>query len=257
MVEKLEESIQLLAKSERENAWRDMAKQVAHEIKNPLTSLRLAAELLCTLLKDQPDLAKRAEVILREATRLENIVRNMLQKTKKLDLHYQEVDLNKLAKEVVEGASYQIKARGQQVSLKLAPGKLVAQVDPEKIKQVIWNLLTNASDVTPRGGLIEVKTRDEGDQVMVVIEDQGPGVPEDRIKELFKPFYTTKPGGTGLGLAISRQIVLIHGGELRLENRDGKGARAVLILPRFRPQVGSGDLGRRPEPGPPEADTLR
>ena len=242
MTERLQEYQQRLIESERMATAAQLAASMAHEIKNPLTSLRLAAELLCTLLADQPELAKRAEVILREATRLENIVQNMLKRTRRLDLHLQETDLNKLAQEVVESASYQIKARGQMVSLELAENPVVAWADPEKIKQVIWNLLNNASEVTPKGGLIKIRTEEvDDDRVAVIIEDSGPGVPEDRLKELFKPFYTTKPEGTGLGLAISRQIILLHGGELILENREEGGARAKVILPRPRPQERSED----------------
>ncbi len=237
MTEKLQEYQQRLVETERLATAAQLAASVAHEIKNPLTSLRLAAELLCALLSDQPELAKRAEVILREATRLENIVQNMLKRTRKLELHLEETDLNLLAQEVVESASYQIKARGQTVSLELAERPVKALADPEKIKQVIWNLLNNASDVTPKGGLIKIRTEEiDEERVAVVIEDSGPGVPEDRLKELFKPFYTTKPEGTGLGLAISRQIILLHRGELILENREEGGARAKVILPRYQPQ---------------------
>ena len=253
MTEKLNKYQQRLIETERLATAAQLAASVAHEIKNPLTSLRLAAELLCALLKDQPDLAKRAEVILREASRLEKIVRNMLERTKKLDLLLKETDLNQLTKEVIESATYQIEAREQKISLELAREELKVRVDPEKIKQVIWNLLSNASDVTPRGGLIKVSTGViDKDQATVIIEDQGPGVPEEKIKELFKPFYTTKPGGTGLGLAISRQIVLLHGGELRLENRKEGGAKASLILPRWPLQVESESSASLPEPSPPK-----
>ncbi len=242
MTEKLQEYQQRLVETERLATAAQLAASVAHEIKNPLTSLRLAAELLCALLSDQPEMAKRAEVILKEATRLENIVQNMLKRTRKLELKLEETDLNSLAQEVVESASYQIKARGQTVSLELAEEPVQAMADAEKIKQVVWNLLNNASDVTPKGGVIKIRTEilDE-ERVAVIVEDSGPGVPEDRLKELFKPFYTTKPDGTGLGLAISRQIVLLHRGELILENREEGGARAKVILPRVQPQARSED----------------
>ncbi len=237
MSRKLNEYQQRLIETERLATAAQLAASVAHEIKNPLTSLRLAAELLCTLLKDQPDLAKRAEVILREATRLENTVQNMLKRTRKLDLSLKEVDINKLAQEVVESASYQLKARKQNVSLQLAKKPLRAYIDPEKMKQVLWNLINNASDVTPQNGMIKVITEEvDKEYVAIIIEDSGTGIPEEQMKKIFKPFYTTKPGGTGLGLAISRQIVLLHRGELILENKEeGRGARAKVIIPRFLP----------------------
>ncbi len=235
MTQKLYEYQQRLIETERLATAAQLTASIAHEIKNPLTSLKLAAEILQEFLKDDPALARRAELILKETTRLEKILENMKARTQKIEITRRRVDLNQLVQEVVEVAQPQFENRKQKLDVQLFPQPLWAEVDPEKIKQVLWNLLNNASEAAGVGGEIKVSTTISEDKGEIIVEDTGPGVPEDRIKDLFRPFYTTKPEGTGLGLAISRQIILFHGGELSLANRPEGGACAKIILPLAKP----------------------
>ncbi len=233
MARQIQEFQQRLVESERLATAAQLAASLAHEIKNPLTSLRLAAEFLQELLQDQPELAKRAQVITRESKRLERILQRMLERTKKIELKKTPCDLNRLISEVLEGARLQLSARGQKLKLDLAQPAPVALVDGERIKQVLWNLLNNASEATPKGGEIIIRTKNlSPEEVALVVEDTGPGVKEEDLKKLYKPFYTTKKGGTGLGLAISRQIIILHGGQLFFENRPEGGLRVTVTLPR-------------------------
>ncbi len=235
MARQIQEFQQRLVESERLATAAQLAASLAHEIKNPLTSLRLAAEFLQELLQDQPELAKRAQVITRESKRLERILQRMLERTKKIELKKTPCDLNRLISEVLEGAKLQLSARGQKLKLDLAHPAPVALVDGERIKQVLWNLLNNASEATPKGGEIIIRTKNlSPEEVALVVEDTGPGVKEEDLKKLYKPFYTTKKGGTGLGLAISRQIIILHGGQLFFENRPEGGLRVTVTLPRPR-----------------------
>ncbi len=235
MTQKLHEYQQRLIETERLATAAQLTASIAHEIKNPLTSLKLAAEILREFLKDDEALARRAELILKETTRLEKILENMRTRTRKIEIIRKKVDLNQLIQEVVEIAQPQFEARKQKLNTYLFQKPIIAEIDPEKIKQVLWNLLNNALEVTPPGGEIKISTSTKEGKAIITIEDSGPGIPEENIKDLFRPFYTTKPKGTGLGLAISRQIILFHGGEITLENLPEGGACAKVVLPLAEP----------------------
>ncbi len=238
MSQRLQEYQQRLVESERLATAAQLAASLAHEIKNPLTSLRLAAELLCELLHDQPELAARAELIMRESKRLENILQRMLERTRKITLKRIPCDLNELVKEVSETANFQLRNRKQTLTLDLAEPPPKTKGDPDRLKQVLWNLLNNASEASGVGGEIIMRTRHipEDGLVALEVEDSGPGVPEEDLKKLYKPFYTTKKDGTGLGLAITRQIVLLHGGQLIFTNRPEGGLRVTVLLPQLQEQ---------------------
>ncbi len=254
MSSKLHEYQQRLIETERLATAAQLTASIAHEIKNPLTSLKLAAEILHEFLKDDPALARRADLIFKETLRLEKILENMRAKTRKIEIIRRKVDLNTITREVVEVAIPQFESRKQKLRLELAQEPLWVEVDPEKIKQVLWNLLNNALEATPEGGEVIVKTLSGEKGYEICIEDTGPGVPEEKIKDLFRPFYTTKLSGTGLGLTISRQIILFHGGELILENRSQGGARARVILP---PASKAQNSTHKPVQNPPEEDILQ
>ncbi|WP_022852707.1 sensor histidine kinase [Thermodesulfatator atlanticus] len=232
---------QRLIEAERLSTAAQLVASIAHEIKNPLTSLKLAAEILTELTKDNQILEKRAELVLKETIRLEKILQNMLSRTKKIEIVRKIIDVNQIITEVVEVAKTQFQAKKQKLELKLSNEPLKIAADPEKIKQVLWNLLNNACEATPEKGKITIKTLSQNGNVEIWIEDSGPGIPEEKIKDLFRPFYSTKPNGTGLGLAVSKQIVLFHGGELLLENKEGGGARARIVLPRLKESQDSND----------------
>ena len=238
MSRRLQEYQQRLVESERLATAAQLAASLAHEIKNPLTSLRLAAELLCELLSDQPELAARAELIMRESKRLENILQRMLERTRKISLKQVPCDLNEVVKEVTATASLQLENRKQKLKLDLAEPPPKTKGDPDRLKQVLWNLLNNASEASGEGGEIVIRTLNKPEEGLVAleVEDSGPGVPEEDLKKLYKPFYTTKKDGTGLGLAITRQIILLHGGQLSFANRPEGGLRVTVLLPRLQGQ---------------------
>ncbi len=240
MSRRLQEYQQRLVESERLATAAQLAASLAHEIKNPLTSLRLAAELLTELLRDQPELAARAELIMRESKRLENILQRMLERTRKITLKKVPCDLNELVKEVTETVKLQLENRQQRLKIDLATPAPKTTGDPDRLKQVLWNLINNASEASGPGGEIVVRTRTMPEEGLVAleVEDSGPGVPEEDLKKLYKPFYTTKKDGTGLGLAITRQIVLLHGGQLLFENRPQGGLKVTVLLPLLQEQSG-------------------
>ena len=112
---------------------------------------------------------------------------------------------------------------------------LAVHADPAKLRQVVWNLLRNAADAAASGGKhVRVEARRAGDQATVIVEDDGPGIPPDRVSRIFDPFFTTKQKGTGLGLATCHAIVAEHGGQIDLASEVGKGTKMVVRIPTGR-----------------------
>jgi signal transduction histidine kinase len=137
----------------------------------------------------------------------------------------------------------------------LSPRIPVISVDPAQVRQVLWNLFSNAVHAMQGGGTLTVETapagRAEGDGVEVRVGDTGGGIPHDVVHNIFNPFFTTKPKGTGLGLPIVHAIVERHGGSIHIDNREGKGVTFSVVLPRIPREPGAGtrllDLMRKGE----------
>jgi nitrogen fixation/metabolism regulation signal transduction histidine kinase len=230
---------QLIA-AQRATAWGEVARRLAHEIKNPLTPIQLAAERLQAKLGDKisPEAAQAldhaTETIVAQVTAMKNMVDGFRDyaRTPAPELHG--LDLSRLVAEVL--ALYE--QSGTRIQANLQAGLAQVLGDPDRLRQVIHNLLQNAQDALsgnsdPR---IEISTEQSDGQVWLRISDNGCGFPEAIIKGAFEPYVTTKPKGTGLGLAIVKRIIDEHHGTIRIENRTdkegGRGAAVRISLPR-------------------------
>lgn len=232
LVSQLNEYKRRVQEAERAATAGAMAAGLAHEIRNPLTSLKMAAQMLCEFLKDSPAELKKAEAIVREARRLEGILSETLQKSRQ-EFSREPGDLDGIVRRVGELAEAELSSRGLGISLELAGNLPPLMMDAEKIEQVVWNLVRNAADAMGSQGVVVLRTffeREPVPRVCLQVDDSGPGLDEDALSQAFKPFFTTKEKGTGLGLAICREIARRHGGELTLQNLPGGGARAELCL---------------------------
>ena len=237
MMEDLRVSKERLVIAERIAAWQEIARRLAHEIKNPLTPIQMAMDTLRkTHKKKHPSfdeiLEESTTTVLEEADRLKRIVAEFSDFARMPKPDFQRIDLN----EVIRSA---VKLYQGAVPLELELGT-VPQLDADKgqINQVVLNLVENARDAISKrndDGRITISTRlgDAGDRALFVVEDNGPGVPTDLKDKVFAPYYTTKhaKGGTGLGLAIVHRIVNDHGGRIILTDAPGGGARFMIELP--------------------------
>jgi nitrogen fixation/metabolism regulation signal transduction histidine kinase len=229
---------QLIA-AQRATAWGEVARRLAHEIKNPLTPIQLAAERLQAKLTDKvsPEAARAldhaTETIVTQVTALKNMVDELRDYARPPAPQLGGLDLNRLVAEVL--ALYE--QSGTRIHSSLGKNLPLVRGDPDRLRQVIHNLLQNAQDALagtsdPR---IEVTTEISGGQVWLRISDNGCGFPEAIIKGAFEPYVTTKPKGTGLGLAIVKRIIDEHHGTVTIENRAGKeggrGAAVRISLP--------------------------
>jgi signal transduction histidine kinase len=232
MIEKLLQYKQRLVESEKMATAGQMAAGFAHEVRNPLTSIKMLGQLLHNRLKGQFENQRMLISLVQEIDRLDNIIQEMIDRTRPGELRLETSDLNRLVEEVTALAADHLASQKVFVEHRLSPQLPEVEMDREKIKQVLWNLIVNAREAMPKGGVLTISTQ-TGRRVTVelTIEDSGMGIADENSDHIFQPFFTTKPEGLGLGLTISRKIIDKHGGGLTLENRNEGGARAKVTLP--------------------------
>jgi signal transduction histidine kinase len=231
----LQSATQRAAMAERVAAWQGVARRLAHEIKNPLTPIRLSIEtLLAAHRAHRADFdeifMESSRAVLEEVERLRRIVDEFSKFARLPKPQLEPVDLGELAASVL--SLWSTPGEGIWIERELAEG-LMVEADRDQITQVLINLVTNAEQAMPKGGLITVRAFALGEgEAAVEVQDQGPGIrPEDRAS-IFEPYFTTKEGGTGLGLAIALRIAQEHGGSLEENGQPGSGARFRLALRR-------------------------
>lgn len=220
----------------------ELAAGIAHEIRNPLASISGSIQVLNdSLSKKATRINKRLmEIILREVNRLNHLVNDFLQFARPQRIEIEEFDLNQLIMDTLY-----IFRNSQNWSQNLAvetkfSGPLKINSDPQQLKQVFWNIFLNACEAMPKGGFVCVSTDkikesngsgEHIDSVRIKVEDNGPGIDTKVIKDMFKPFSTTKKGGSGLGLAIVKRIVEGLGGNVSGQNLAGGGMAVAITLP--------------------------
>jgi nitrogen fixation/metabolism regulation signal transduction histidine kinase len=230
------EDVSEVVRSNRLSAWAEMARIIAHEIKNPLTPIRLSVEHL-------RDVWRRSGGATPEFERtLDECVTNVLRQTEELKraaaefsdyarLPRPEIGPTDVERVIHDSAAAFAGAPGVLWSVRAEPGVL-AEADPRLLARVLANLIGNAVDaLSGAPGEILVSARRREGRVVVAVEDTGPGVPERILPRLFDPYFSAKSGGTGLGLAIAKKIVEEHGGGIAAENRRGGGFRVEFHIP--------------------------
>ena len=209
-----------------------MTAQIAHEIKNPLGSIRFAAEVL----KRQPQGNGRdletISVIERSVDHLAAIVAELSDYARPKELRKSALNLNQLLDEIVPMVADRLAAKQMQIEKQYAPRLPPGQFDVTELKKLFLNLIINAIEASEPGKSIELRTNSDGNgKVVVEIVDHGVGMDAETLRRLFEPFYTTKEKGTGLGMAIARKITELHKGELTVRSRKGEGTIATVRLP--------------------------
>ena len=234
MLAKLEESRMELAKSERESAWREMARQVAHEIKNPLTPIKLSVQhLQATAAYEDPQWREKfkrtMDTIIQQIESLSNIATEFSDFAKMPKGNAEVIDLRK----VMEDAAQLFSDVPFDLQLELPDQHVSVLIDTEQFGRVLNNLLKNAKHAVadkedPR---VILSLEKEGSTALLSIEDNGAGIPEAVRERIFEPNFTTKSSGTGLGLSICKQIVESAGGEIDFESAEGVFTRFSVRLP--------------------------
>ncbi len=238
------DDITALVQAQREAAWSEVARRLAHEIKNPLTPIQLSAErlrhrLLGRLSGDEADMVDRSTwTIIQQVESLKAMVRAFADYASSPSADFAPVDLNALVREVVD--LYESSDQKGRVALDLATGLAPVEGDADRLRQVLHNLVKNALEAQPQASdavPVWVATRpiagdtDASAPVELTVRDIGPGIREDLLERLFEPYMSGQPSGSGLGLAIVKKIVEEHGGTVSATNADDGGAMVRVVLP--------------------------
>jgi two-component system nitrogen regulation sensor histidine kinase NtrY len=242
------EDLTELERAQRLAAWREVARRIAHEVKNPLTPVKLAAQRLQRrfsgrLGEDGQLFDECTQVIINQVDELKNLVDEFSRFARLPQLTLAPQDLNALVQETL--LLYQeVQPR---ISLDFHPDPALPPLllDREQVKRMLLNLLDNALAAIPGGGTITVSVKGDliQEQVELVVADTGVGVPDrDKIR-IFEPYFSTKRGGTGLGLAIVNSIVAEHQGILRVEDNLPQGTRFIIDIPMHRAEYAGNAAG--------------
>lgn len=213
-----------------------LAGGLAHEIRNPLSTINMNLELLG---EDVPAdgsaqsrrLHQRIDLISKECGRLETILNAFLQFARAGELHAERLNLNDLVGEFIEFFAPQAAEHGVEISPHLSPDLTPVEGDPSLLRQVLQNLARNSLDAMQHGGTIELQTRRSGDRVLLEFIDSGAGMDAALCQKSFEAFFSRKKGGSGLGLPTVRRIVEAHGGTVSCDSEPGRGTRITISLP--------------------------
>jgi two-component system sporulation sensor kinase A len=219
---------ELLRKSEKLAVVGELAAGVAHEVRNPLTSIKGFLQYL------KPNKEQRLffDLMLSEVDRIESIINEFLILAKPQAVKYTENDLSTLLDDLMTLMKPQMLLKNILVSLDVESGLPPITCEKNQIKQVFVNILKNAIEAMPKGGKITIQYRHYGDErVLIRFIDEGCGIPKESISKLGEPFYTMKEKGTGLGLMVCYKIIENHQGEIQIESTEGKGTTVDVILP--------------------------
>ncbi len=240
MTQELTEQRERLVQAERVAAWRELARRLAHELKNPLFPLQITVENLLKAREhggEQFDEVFResASTLLAEIANLKAIIGRFSEFSRMPQPQLQSVDINELVRKVLQVHQAQLDAEGKPAiaaELKLDDELGQVAADPELLHRALANLMLNAIDAMPQGGTLTLRTRAGADSFFIEVSDTGAGLSKEECDRLFTPYYTTKEHGTGLGLAITQSVVSDHQGRITVKSAAGEGTTFVIELPR-------------------------
>jgi signal transduction histidine kinase len=238
----LKRSHALLSRVEKFSFLGNLAARLAHEIKNPMTAIGTFIQLLPSKYDDEGFRREFHKIAMEETERVNNLITELLDLAKPRESQFKFDDLNGLIDKMILLVSPQTNAKKIDVISQFDPQIGQAWIDPEKMKQVFLNLLSNAVEFTPEGGKIEISTKrciEKGkpESIRIRIKDSGVGIPQLNLDKIFDPYFTTKHksnmhDGTGLGLFIAHQTMQDHGGTIEVKSQVNEGTMFVLTLPK-------------------------
>jgi signal transduction histidine kinase len=228
-----------LVQAERVAAWRELARRLAHELKNPLFPLQLTVENLVRAREQSPEqfdevFRESATTLLSELSNLKGIVGRFSEFSKMPHPQLQAVQVNEVVRGVSQLFQAQLQAPGRApITCKLELDESLTPIaaDPELLHRAVSNLLLNAMDAMPQGGAMTLRTRGDDAKAIIEVSDTGSGLTPEECERIFTPYYTSKRHGTGLGLAIVQSVVSDHGGRISVHSEPGHGATFLIELP--------------------------
>lgn len=212
--------------------------ELAHEIKNPLSTIKVNLELAMEELKgpsknDQTAARalKKIAVVQKETDRLEHFLEGFLRYVSRPELQLTVVNVNELLSDMVDFYSPQAYSNSITIRQGLSKGPLICKIDTGMMKQVILNLFINAQQAMNTGGELMIRTSRQKEKAVIQIGDTGKGIATEKLPDLFKPYCSFRPNGTGLGLATAKRIIEAHNGTITVDSEQGKGTLFTIKLP--------------------------
>ncbi|MHB1420767.1 MAG: two-component system sensor histidine kinase NtrB, partial [Bacillota bacterium] len=223
---------QEVAKAERMAMVSEVAAGMAHEVRNPLTTVKGFLQLLNKQLHDKKDLEEYVQIALAELDRANGIISEFLSLTKPESVDMVDASINEILHQIITLVESQANLQGITINTQLDQQISNRRMDAGKIKQVFLNLIQNAMQAMPCGGKLNIQTSwdDHGKKIITEITDTGQGIPEEHLSKIFSPFFSTKVTGTGLGLTLSYRIIQNHGGTIEVISKVGVGTTFIVKL---------------------------
>lgn len=220
-----------LERSRRHAALGQMAAGVAHEIRNPLGTLRGFAQYFAKHNRQDPTAQEYAELMVSEVDRLNRTISALLQFSRPREPEFSQVELNQLAQRSLTFIESEAESQGVQVKLATGAAEVNLMADPDLLQQVLLNLLQNSLAATSAGDTIEIGVAPQARHIHIWVRDSGRGLAGETQEKMFDPFFTTRKDGTGLGLAVVQQIIEQHNGHIEVTSKAGEGTCMTMILP--------------------------
>ena len=231
MTEELKQSRDKLIQAERLATAGKMSASFAHEIRNPLSSMRMLSQMLMQKPETSDEQRQSLQYILEEIERIDNIVKGLMDFARPATLNLEQQPLVPILQSVLSLMEANLTHHQIELSLDLASDLPEFHFDTDKIKQAFMNVVLNAMEAMSHGGTLTISTFQQNEKVCIKVIDTGIGIPDNDIEHLFEPFFTRKTKGTGLGLANVKRIVEEHGGTVEIESVSGEGTTVSLLLP--------------------------
>jgi len=227
--QKLQETQEQLIRREKLAVLGQMAGSVGHELRNPLGVISNAAYYLKMTLSETDEITREyLEIISSEVSNSEKIISDLLNLSRTKPAEREKVNVPELISQVLEKQPI---LQGIEVRREISPHLPYLYVDPRQIEEVLINLIINAYQAMPQGGVLTIKAQEKEDKVLILITDTGVGISKENLSKLFEPLFTTKARGIGLGLCVSRNLTEVNGGEIKVKSKEGEGTTFTLILP--------------------------
>lgn len=220
-----------ILQSEKLAALGHLSAGMAHEIRNPLNSIGLFAQILRAGVADDPEMISYTEKIVNEVERIDDILVKLLATSRRSPFHLRSIRVQDVIRQVV--SDFETQARSQQVdvSVALADSAPAILADGDELSQIFTNLVANALFEMRGGGRLGIHMTLDAGSMTVTVSDTGEGIPAENLSKIFDPFFTTKEKGTGFGLSVVLRIVKTYGGRIRAESEPGSGSRFIVTLP--------------------------
>jgi len=231
MLDKLDESKVAKVRNEKLALAGLFAARVAHDIRNPLASMKINAQMLESAVKTDPNNAAIVNAMLHDIIQVESVIRDLIELARPGELRRVPAEINAVIRAVIRQLDARLTHRRVQTALLLPDRLPLVMLDTERFAQVLVNVFVNAIDAMPNGGILTVSTRADGADIVIEVDDDGAGIDPGMVIRVFDPFVSTKPEGVGLGLVNAKAVVEGHGGHISLTPRQPRGTRARIVLP--------------------------